>query len=190
MRSIRYRWITACAVGVLLAGCGDGVPEETPSAAKPAPKVSKPGSALPPDMVAAVSSTRNTDVVSVHFVLNGTPTVSKALPVDIAIVPHKPVLSLNVHFEARDGLALATGSVLERLAEPKPESVINHQLVLLPSKEGVFMVTAIVETETNDGAVSRIFSIPVIVGSPDAAGDAPETAAPAAPPTESPPASG
>jgi hypothetical protein len=129
-------------------------------------------------MVAAVSSARNSHVVGVHFALNGTPTVRKPLPVDIAIVPHEPVISLNVHFEAHDGLTLATGNVLERQADPHPGEIIKHQLVLLPAQEGVFVVTAIVETETAEGSVSRVFSIPVIVGAP---GDA--AAAPAAAPT-------
>jgi hypothetical protein len=111
--------------------------------------------------------------------------VGKALPVDIAIVPHEPMAALGVYFEARDGLALATGTRLDRQATPVPDSIIKHQLILLPSKEGVFVVTAVVETETLEGVVSRIYSIPVIVGPSGAA--AAETPAPP-PPTS--PASG
>jgi hypothetical protein len=138
-------------------------------------------------MVAAVSSVRNAAVVGVHFALNGTPTVNKALPVDIALVPHEAVTSLRAHFEARDGLALATGNALEPLTDPAPEKVIKHQLVLLPSREGVFMVTAIIDTESEDGSISRIYRIPVIVApaaatNPDSAtaADVAKTPAPAA----------
>jgi hypothetical protein len=162
--SSRLIWVIACAAGILLAACDDAPTAGASATAQGAPKVPKPaGSDLPPEMVAAVSSTRNNSVVSVHFVLNGTPTVNKALPVDIAIVPHEIVTSLIAHFEARDGLALATGNVLERNADPTPEKIIKHQLVLMPGREGVFMVTAIVETEGSEGTISRIFSIPVIV---------------------------
>jgi hypothetical protein len=179
MSSSRTRWVVACAAGMLVAGCNDGPSGDTSAAPKIPSNSSKPGAQLPADMVAAVSSVRNANVVGVHFVLNGTPTVLKPLPVEIAIVPHEPVLSIDARFEARDGLALATGDVLERQADPRPEAIIKHQLVLLPSKEGVFMVTAIVETETNEGAVSRVFSIPVIVAAADAAaggdGTAPAT---------------
>lgn len=181
MSSSRTRWVVACAAGILLAGCDDGPSAEAPGPAKVAAKPSqKPESPLPAEMVAAVSATRNANVVSVHFSLKGTPVVNKALPMDIAIVPHQAILALSVHFEARDGLAIATGNALERQTDPRPGSVIKHQLVLLPSKEGVFMVTAIVETETSEGSVSRVFSIPVIVGAPDAAaaGAAPAAAAP------------
>jgi hypothetical protein len=162
--SSRLIWVIACAAGILLAACDDA-PTGGASATGPgAAKTPKPvGSNLPPQMVAAVSSSRNNSVVSVHFVLNGTPTVNKALPVDIAIVPHESVTSLIAHFEARDGLSLATGNVLERNSDPAPEKIIKHQLVLMPGREGVFMLTAVVETESSEGTISRIFSIPVIV---------------------------
>jgi len=183
--------LTCCAVawaaGLLLAGCGDGSSPDAAGHAAGSTQPTKPASQVPPEMVAAVSSARNSNVVSVHFVLNGTPTVSKALPVDIAIVPHVPVSALIAHFEAHDGLALATGNVLERQSEPKPEALIKHQLVLLPSKEGVFMVTAVVETESTEGTVSRIFSIPVIVGAPAPAAAGTTPVAPSTAPTPAPP---
>lgn len=183
MHSSVTRWFVACAAGIVLAGCGNDPASDAPAAGQTAPKPAKPaGSKLPPEMVAAVSSARNASVVGVHFVLNGTPTVSKALPVDIAIVPHKPVSALIAHFEARDGLAVATGSALDRQADPEPEKAIKHQLILLPGREGVFMVTVVVETESIDGTVSRIFSIPVIVGPPTAA-PAPAPEPPATNPT-------
>jgi hypothetical protein len=183
MSSSRTRWIVACAAGILLSGCDDGPSADAPVPPKNSAPAPKPEAPLPPAMVSAVSSTRNNHVVSVHFVLNGTPTVMKPLPVDIAIVPHEPIISLNVHFEAHDGLTLATGNVVERQADPPPGDIIKHQLVLLPGKEGVFMVTAIVETETAEGAVSRVFSIPVIVGPAGEAPAAGATSPPAAPPT-------
>jgi hypothetical protein len=175
MTSSRTRWIVACATGLLLAGCDDGPAADPSVAPKTASKAPKTVNPLPPEMVAAVTSKQNVGVVTVHFTLNGAPTVMKPLPVDIAIVTHRPVLSLNAHFEARDGLAVATGDTLETLSAPKPETVIKHQLILLPRQEGVFMVVAIVDTETSEGVVSRIYSIPVIVAAPAPA------AAPAAP---------
>jgi hypothetical protein len=121
-------------------------------------------------MVMAVSSTRNATVVGVHFVLGSTPTRNQALPVDIAIVPHAAMTTLGAHFAGQDDLAVATGSELEPRSDPTPEKVIRHKLVLLPVREGVFMVTAIVDTGDSEGSVSRVFSIPVIVGPPAAAG--------------------
>jgi hypothetical protein len=183
MSSSRNRWVFACAAGIWLAGCGDGAPEDSPARATNAATPARPAATrLPPEMVAAVSSTRNTGILGVHFVLNGIPTVGKALPVDIAIVPHRPMASLVAHFDARDGLALATGDELERQRDPSPEKLIKHQLVLLPAKEGVFMVTAVIETESDEGVLSRVYSIPVIVGPPGAAPAETPAATPATPP--------
>jgi hypothetical protein len=170
------RWIVACAAGILLAACDNAPTAGAPDSAQHTPAVSKPaGSELPANMVAAVSSTKNANVVSVHFMLNGTPTVNKALPVDIAIIPHQGVSSLNVHFEAHDGLAVAAGNEVERIVDPTPEKLIKHQLVLLPGREGVFMVVAVVETESGEGTISRIYSIPVIVAP---AAETPDNSAP------------
>ena len=55
-----------------------------------------------------------------------------------------------------------------------PEKPLSHQLMLLPAKEGMFMVTAMVDTLSDEGNVIRIFSIPVVVGPAQAA----ETPAP------------
>lgn len=179
-RSSHSRLIAACAAGILLASCDDSPPDPQGSGTTGAKPNRTNAGVVAPEMVAAVSSVRNTAVVGVHFALNGTPTVNKALPVDIALVPHEAFTTLRAHFEARDGLAIATGNMFDALSDPKPETVVKHQLVLLPSKEGVFMVTAIIDTETLDGSVSRIFSIPVIVGPAPATNPEPATAPDAA----------
>ena len=154
----------AMACGALLTACDEAPPAPatsgTPAARKPGPKVA----GLPPEMVAAVSPGRNSTVVSVHFALRDTPAVNQALPVDIAIVPHQEFTSLRAHFEGYEGMPLTTGENLEPVPGASIEKPIKHQLILLPAREGVFIVTASVETEGIDGNVTRIFSIPVIVG--------------------------
>ena len=120
-------------------------------------------------MVAAVSAGKTAAMLSVHFALRAVPAVDHSLPVDIAIVPHRDFTSLRAHFESRDGLPLTSGEVLGPLGDSPKEKALTHELVLQPSKEGLFMIMAIVETEGEDGTVSRIFSIPIIVSPPDAA---------------------
>jgi hypothetical protein len=164
-----------------LAACDDAPSDPTPVNTGPKPAKSTEGN-LPPEFVAAVSAGKNSSVISVHFVLRNSPVVNQALPVDIAIVPHQTFTAGRAHFDSRDGLALATGNELGTKTDPSPEKPIRHELVLMPGKDGVFMVSAIVETEGVDGTISRVFSIPVIVA-PQAA------AAPAAPATAAEPAS-
>ena len=174
--------------GGMLAACDDS-PEQNAAPATTTKKAGPKVAGLAPDMVAAVSAGKTATMLGVHFALRAAPSVNQALPVDIAIVPHRDFTSLRAHFESRDGLVLTTGEVLGPLGDSPAETAVTHQLTLLPAKEGVFMVTVIVETEGADGTVTRIFSIPVIVAPtgdrnasapPDPAAAVPGTDAPAA----------
>jgi hypothetical protein len=89
--------------------------------------------------------------------------VGKSLPVTIAVVSHQPFTSVHASFESPDSIALVTGQRLEQVKDVKAETVLSHKLLLQPQQEGVFLVTAAVETEGEEGTVTRIYSIPLIV---------------------------
>jgi hypothetical protein len=156
---------TVLSVATLLAACDENPPEQT--ATKPAPGTTaskpKPGG-LQEQMVSAVSAGRTSTAISMHFSLGNLPVVNQALPVEIAIVPHRPFASVSAHFDGREGLALADGADFGPSANANVEKPLKHQLVLLPTQEGMFMITASVQTEGEEGSVTRVFSIPVIVG--------------------------
>jgi hypothetical protein len=120
-------------------------------------------------MVAAVSAGKASNVIGLHFSLGASPTVNTPLPVKVAIVPHRKFSSIRVHFESQDGLAAASGDNFGPVTNPEAETALSHDLILLPSREGMFVVTSSVETESEDGNVTRIFSIPVIVAAAVAA---------------------
>jgi len=166
---------------VSLAGCGDPPPEQTTTASeatKPAttPKTAELGS----QMVAAVSASKNSTAISVHFSLDTSPTVATPLPVQIAIVPHQEFESVRARFEVQDGLSMPVGEEFGPASDVDAEKTLSHQLVLLPAREGMFMVTVGVETTSDEGNIVRIFSIPVIVGpTQGAAAPAPAPAEPA-----------
>jgi hypothetical protein len=135
--------------------------------------------------VAAVSAGKTASALSVHFSLEAPPAVGKPLPVEIAIVPHRAFTSVQAMFEAPESLVMPAGNRFEPHKDVKSEVVLTHRMQLQPSQEGVFLITAAVETEGEEGTVTRIYSIPVIVH-----GAAP-AAAPAAPATApAPPAAG
>ncbi|HEX6396301.1 MAG TPA: hypothetical protein VFZ95_02660 [Steroidobacteraceae bacterium] len=164
-------------VGLALAGCGDSAPEKSGGPAKTAAKGPKKAT-VGDNMVAAVSAGKSSTVVGVYFTLGNAPTIDSALPIDIAIVPHQDFTSLQARFYTQgDGLTLMSGDLLPPVADAKAETSLEHKLVLMPRKEGVYMVTANLETDDSAGSVSRIFSIPVIVAP---AGSNP-SAAPATP---------
>ena len=177
--------VVAC-VG-MLGGCDDAPSEAKPGAASAQKKAaaSKAGG-VPADMVAAVSAGKGSAAIGVHFALRAQPAVNSPLPVDVAIVPHRKFDLVSVRFEGRDGLATTAGEEFGPKNNVESESVLTHQIVLLPSKEGIAMVIASVETEGDDGNVVRTYSIPVIVsGTPT---PAPAAHASPATPADAPPA--
>jgi hypothetical protein len=150
--------VLACA---LVAACDESPPAKT-GASEAAPAKEKLAE-LPAQMVAAVSSGKTSEMISVHFVLEAAPSVGKPLPVQIAIVPHRPFTIVRALFEAPDSLGMSAGRQFDEQKNVGVEAVLKHKLMLQPSQEGVFLVTAAVETEGTEGVVTRIYSIPVIV---------------------------
>ena len=181
MLEIRHRAAFAALVcACVLVACDDAPPEPQGGApvvtkVDPPPKLAT----IAKDMVAAVSAGKSSNVISVHFALRAPPTVNQALPVDVVIVPHREFSSLIVNFTGQDGLTTTSGGSFGPKTDIEIETPVSHQLVLLPTKEGMFMVTSVVETDGAEGNTTRIFSIPVIVS---AAASAAPAGAPAAPP--------
>ena len=174
----------ALAGATMLAACEDSSTAQTAQpSAKPNAVPSKTAQ-LSSEMVAAVSAGKTAASIGVHFALGGVPTVGKDLPVKIALVPHSDFGSIGAHFEARDGLTLSTGENFGPLTDADAEKTLQHDLILVPQKEGVFMVTISVDTDGEDGNFTRIFTIPVIVGMGNGE---PSAAAPAAAPSAKPP---
>lgn len=177
MSGMRVLVLAVLGCGSLIA-CGDSPPEETAAPTTSTRKAPK-DAGLPPDMVAAVSASRSSGVIGVHFALGKQPVVGQALPVEIAIVPHQDFTSVSAHFDGVDGLAVTVGDAMQPTTGVKAETIIKHQLVLLPTKEGVFMISAGLETESpTEGTVSRVFSLPLIVSAEE---KPPETTAAPAP---------
>jgi hypothetical protein len=176
MPEVRHRAaLAALACVCVLAACDDAPPDAQQTAPVASQKVPAPKVAnLAKDMVAAVSAGKTSRLIGLHFALRAAPSVNTPLPIEVAIVPHSKFASISVHFESQEGLAVATGEKFGPVTDGATETAIAHQLILLPTKEGMFMVTSVVETDGEDGNVTRIFSIPVIV--------APEAATPAATP--------
>jgi len=182
MPILRHRAAVAALVcASIISGCDD--PPVQQQARPPAGGAASPTKVgvVPPDMVAAVSAGKASNVIGVHFALRAPPTVNTALPVDIVIVPHRDFSSLVVNFTGQEGLAAVSGNSFGPQTDVKSETPLKHQLVMLPTKEGIFTVTAGVETDGADGNIVRIFSIPVIVSGAAAATPAPTPAPPAEP---------
>jgi hypothetical protein len=187
MPRFRSTGLAALAIAAVLTGCDDAerVPAKPVATEQPAPgpKLAQ----LPREMVAAVSSGKTASAISVHFALGAPPTVGQALPVRIAIVPHRKFLAVRGHFEGGDGISLASGETFGPKTDVGAETVLEHELVLVPRRDGLFMVISSLDTDGDEGSVTRIFSIPVIV-SPVSAETAPQDGAPPTLPAKTNPA--
>lgn len=172
MPTRRRVYLVALVAGAgLLAACEESAkaPEaNTPAAAPAAPRPK--ADELPPDMVAAVAANPTNSKVSVHFSLGAKPEVNKALPVEIAIVPGQDFEKVSAHFLTQNGLAVTVGEVYGPMSTPAVGKPLRHQLVLLPVREGVFVLTASIDTiDSLEGNITRLFSIPLLVSAPGSA---------------------
>ena len=180
MPSIVRALVLAMMAGVLASACNDP-PPPTPSGAASSKPPAKPEGLVPPNMVSAVSASKTSSLISVHFRLEAPPMVGKPLDVEIAVIPHRAFNSLHALFETPDSVILAIGDRFDAPGDVKAETVLSHKLVVQPTQEGVFLITAAVESESEEGTITRIYSIPVIVY-----GEIPARKPAAAPPVPAP----
>lgn len=168
--------LAVLAVGVLLcaAGCGSGDSKTTHAVtkghkAKAAAAQGTPGEQPLSEMVAAVSPAKGPPV-ELKFALPIRPEVGQVTEVDVALVPSQPVPdSVSISFQVVDGLEIVDGAQLERIEKLTAGTPIRHVLKVLPKRDGIFAITAIVSFSASNLESSRAFSIPVIagVGMPD-----------------------
>lgn len=164
---------SAAAVGaaLLLCACSSGetpnAPRKGPSAAASAARKSSPAASLvPPGMVGAVSSEGSGPAtVQVKFELKGRPSVAQPFDIDLAIVPSSGSLDeVSGRVEVGEGLELAAGDQIPPTERPVEGVPIRHSIKLLPKRDGIFTVNAILKLVSAGGSSTRSFSIPVIVG--------------------------
>jgi hypothetical protein len=171
VRSRRLR-CSAAALGAaaVLCACSSG---ETPGAgasaarsSQAAPRKSPPSSLLSPDMVSAVSASgAGAPAVQVKFELRQRPGVGQPLDIDLAIVPASGALDrVSGKVETGDGLELAAGGEIPPTERPVDGVPILHSVKVLPKKDGIFTVSAILSVDAAGQSSSQTFSIPVIVG--------------------------
>jgi hypothetical protein len=171
MRNVSLR-VSAAALGAvaILCGCGSSeTPATAASAARPgqaAPRKAKPVSLVPPDMVSAArASGTGPPAVQVKFELRQRPDVAQPLDIDLAIVPASGALDeVSGKIEVGDGLELAAGGQIPPTERPVEGVPILHSIKVLPKKNGIFTVSAVLSVNSAGQSSSQTFSIPVIVG--------------------------
>jgi hypothetical protein len=170
----RAGWMAALALGWVLgvSGCssGDKPAAATSSANAKARKQHKsipttPGEQPLGDMVAAVSASKAGPPVEMKFSLPTRPEVGQVMDIDVAVVPREPVPdNVSVSFQVVDGIDIVDGSQLERVGNLVEGTPIRHVVKILPKRDGIFALTAVVSFTSANQDASRTFSIPVIAG--------------------------
>ena len=161
--------VAAGCVGA--AGCGSGDQSAQSAAtsvkshkAKTAATPGKPGEVSLGDMVAAVSSSKGPPV-ELKFSVPVRPEVGQPTEIDVALIPSQPLPdSVSISFQVVDGLDIVDGSQMERVDKLTAGTPIRHVLKVLPKRDGIFALTAVVSYTASSQEMNRMFSIPVIAG--------------------------
>jgi hypothetical protein len=169
MQTLRRDFWLGAALLLMLAGLdGCGKNEHAVSAAPGSrPAVKKPADAAElslANMVSAVSSGKPSEEMELKFELRARPVVGQPVDIELAIVPGQDLNRVYATFQADDGLELAKGDKTPEIDHPPTGVPILHTLTIVPERDGVFNVNAVVLADSSTQSVTHSFSIPVIAG--------------------------
>jgi hypothetical protein len=184
MHTLRHDFWAVAALAALLAGLSGCGKAEHAGAGAP----SRPATRKPPDaaelalanIVSAVGSGKASGDIELKFDLRGRPVAGEPVDIDLAVIPTQDLDRLYAMFQPGEGLELTKGGKLEEISHPPVGVAISHTLTIVPQRDGVFYVSAVVLADSATESVTRSYSIPLIAGAGVSATAAPETSPPAA----------
>jgi len=167
MRSLCRNIAPALAAAALLGGCGShssGPAGGTPAKAMTGKPV-KPIDELSRNMVSAVASSKpSTLPLQVKFELGDRPDVGQAVELDLAIVPMSASVDrVSGKVEAEEGIELVEGTEIAAAERPVEGVPIHHHLKVVPKREGIYTVRALLTVDASGIPSSDAYSMPVIV---------------------------
>jgi hypothetical protein len=124
-------------------------------------------------MVAAVSPGKGGPPVGLRFEVRSSPEPGLPVDVDLAILPDAVAIDHIVgKIEGGENLSVVEGGDIPAVAKPAQGTVIRHVVRLLPKQDGISTLTVAINVDLGTDSITRIFTIPLIVG-----GGLPELAA-------------
>lgn len=153
------------ALGLCLGACAGGQDGE-PAAGNSAKATRKPAASNPvANMVAAVPSTGASTLIEMRFELAGRPVAGQPLEVSVALVPSVPNLrSFSVVFQSSEAVEVRSGAQLALDEAPEQGAAYFHKVSVVPRRDGVSYLSAVVLVDQEGMSVARSFAIPMIVG--------------------------
>jgi hypothetical protein len=117
----------------------------------------------PAEMVAAFSTVKS-GPVEVKFNLGSRPQVGQPTDVSVALIPAAGLESVSAVLQASDGLEIVDGGQIAKVIKPAAGAPLRQLVKVVPKRDGIFAVTAVVSVESGNQISSRSFSIPMIAG--------------------------
>jgi hypothetical protein len=166
-------------IGLLVAGCGllgacghsggsTGAPLVKRQAGPGGARGSNPGANDaddgPRDLVSAVSGGVEEGPVGLKFQLGQRPVAGQPVVITLRLVANQALDHLEARFHADDGLEVTQGGDFDPQGHLDAGAAVDHNLTLLPGRDGIYTVMATVTSGTADAAISRSFVIPIVVG--------------------------
>jgi hypothetical protein len=133
-------------------------------------------------MVSAVPATKPSTVpLQVKFELSERPDIGQPLELDLAIVPMSAAIDrVSGKVEGEDGLELVDGAEIAPAERPVEGTPIRHVVKVLPKREGIFTVRAVLTVDAGGSPSTESYLMPVIADSDAAATPGKPAAPPAA----------
>lgn len=166
MSQLRNFFCIACTA--LLAACGsDPDPAATAPVAQTQPAVQAQPAPVPVDptakMARAVGSGKPGAAVDIKYEFLARPETGKPVELQVALIPSAGVDSMEATFSGMEGITLA-GTLTASFGSVTAGEPYKHTVSVLPNRDGVFYVTATVNTQIGGATLARTFSIPFVVG--------------------------
>lgn len=164
-KAVRLVALAATLAILLACGSGTGNGEQggansaATTAAKPPPKKDPLA-----DMVSAVSGGPASAPVELKFALDERPQVGQPLEVEIAVLPVSVLDRVAASFQVGAGLELRAGGQMPVVNKPERGVPLSHRLTIVPLRDGIFFISAVVLADSPELSLTRTFSIPIIAG--------------------------
>jgi hypothetical protein len=177
---------------LLLAIAGSAACHRDQGGAPAAPAKRKPGvqaaapnqrgpnpQELTAGMVEAVAQSKGQAPIDLKFDLLERPVQGQPLEVAIALLPQTAARSATVAVTGSDGLKVDPGEEQFEFPAVEAAQVYRHSIKVTPTTEGFYLLTLSVSLQHEQTSDSRVFSVPILVGSDAGPASAPSGGAPA-----------
>lgn len=124
-------------------------------------------------MVEAVAQGKAAAPIELKFDLLERPVQGQPFEIAIALLPQTAARSATVAVTASDGLKVDAGQEQFEFPGVEAAQVYRHRIKVTPTSEGFYVLTLAVSLQHEQTSDSRVFSVPILVGSAPGGSPAP-----------------